>query len=147
MTDDDSSNPVDFPTTAWSCIQHVQNPNHPDHVSAVNRFMRTYCKPVFCFLRARGCSFHEAQDATQDFFVRFVLERKGVQNADPDKGRFRAFLLTVLKRFHADRGANRAPRQSLFERQFVAIAALMGDQDGSLEPVAGSTPDEVFNRE
>jgi len=43
----------------------------------------------------------QAQDPTQDFFMR-VLEGRYLERADPEKGRFRFFLLTSLK-FFVDR--------------------------------------------
>ena len=43
----------------------------------------------------------QAQDLTQEFFVR-VLEGRYLDRADPEKGRFRSFILTSLKFFVAD---------------------------------------------
>jgi RNA polymerase sigma-70 factor (ECF subfamily) len=51
-------------------------------------------------VRRRGHSVHDAQDLTQAFFAK-LLEEGWVQRADPDKGRFRTFLLTALQRFLA----------------------------------------------
>jgi hypothetical protein len=64
-------------------------------VPALNRFIVLYWKPVFYFLRARGQGLHQAEDLTQAFFTR-LLERDWVRRADPQRGRFRTFLLTLL---------------------------------------------------
>ena len=123
---DPSDAPAPFPTTAWARIQVVQDRGHPDHVPELNRFVALYWKPVFYFLRTRGLPFQEAQDATQDFFLR-LQEQDVVARADPGRGRFRSFLLGVLKRVLADRG-----RRDRRRRSGVSIESLIGDEERSL---------------
>ncbi len=136
-----------FPTTAWSFIEKVQDRGHPEHQKALNRFLALYRKPVFYFLRARNYSVHEAEDLTQEFFLRFVLERDWVARADPGRGRFRTFLLKVLTSFLADQGMSRLPRRKRFERKMVSLQGMLGDQERSYEPSTNETPEEVFNRQ
>jgi RNA polymerase sigma-70 factor (ECF subfamily) len=66
---------------------------------------------------------HEAQDFTQAFFAH-LLDKGFVGEADPERGRFRAFLLTACKRFlinewhkgrTAKRGGGRRPLSLDFE--------------------------------
>ncbi len=68
-------------------------------------------------MRRRVDSVHEAQDLAQEFFAR-LLEKDYVAAADPERGRFRAFLLTAFKHFLSKerdkararkRGGGRAP--------------------------------------
>ena len=56
---------------------------------------------LYVHVRRRGWGPEEAKDLTQQFFARFI-ERKYLQLADPERGRFRSFLLTSLKHFLAD---------------------------------------------
>src|SRR5438552_4149470 len=95
------SSAAPFPTTAWGFIQSIKDCADVDYLPALNPFLAAYWKPVFCFLRARGYRLHEAEDLTQAFFLRF-LERDWILKVDPQKGRFRTFLLTLLVRFVAD---------------------------------------------
>lgn len=69
--------------------------------NALAALCRTYWPPLYAYVRRRGQSAHDAQDLTQAFFAR-LLERGWIQRADPDKGRFRTFLLTALQRFLSD---------------------------------------------
>jgi DNA-directed RNA polymerase specialized sigma24 family protein len=138
------------PAFQWRPAEATPDPvRHPirllQHAEAVNRLITLYWKPVFYFLRARGVPFHEAEDTTQEFFLRF-LEQGVVARADPDRGRFRNFLFGVLKRFLSDQELPRAPRQKEFERPFVSIQGLVGEEERAYEPAAGETPEEVFNR-
>lgn len=143
MNDDPSAS--GFPTTAWTFIRAAQDPQHADFTPAVNGFITRYWRPVFCFLRARGYPLHAAEDLTQEFFTRF-LERDWLRRADPERGRFRTFLLTILVRFLSDLGERRAPRQHSFERRFVSIDSLLNDEDRSYEPPAGETAEAIFMR-
>ena len=132
-----------FQTTAWSLIQAMKNRDASQYLPAMNRFIAGYWKPVFYFLRARGCALHQAEDLTQEFFAR-CLEGDWIQRADPRRGKFRALLLTVLKGFLSDQGPKRAPRQKKFERQLVSIEGLVGDAERAYEPATNETPDEIF---
>ncbi|MBM3880584.1 MAG: hypothetical protein FJ387_12855 [Verrucomicrobia bacterium] len=57
--------------------------------------------PVFQFLRCQGRPEDVARELAQEFFSR-LLSRGGVAGADPDRGRFRCFLLGALKHFLSD---------------------------------------------
>jgi RNA polymerase sigma-70 factor (ECF subfamily) len=131
-----------FPSTAWSCVRAAQDPDHPRFRSAMNRLIATYWKPVFCYLRVKGHSAQDAEDRTQEFFLRF-LARGWLRPADPQRGRFRDFLLTLLKRFAYDQTA-RARVQTKFEQGFVSVHTLMQDSDRAYEPPARADPEEEF---
>ena len=60
-----------FPQTAWSVVRNAQDRDGPEYIAAMNRCIVGYWKPVFCFLRAKGRAFHEAEDLTQKFFLTF----------------------------------------------------------------------------
>jgi RNA polymerase sigma-70 factor (ECF subfamily) len=144
--DSASSTPASFPPTDWSRIRILQDPGHPEHKPVLDRFVTVYWKPVFYFLRTRGCPFQEAQDLTQEFFLRLTLEGDWIRRADPERGRFRNFLRKILCRFVADHRAGRTTRQKDFERQVVSLHGLMSDEERTYEPAAGLTAEEVFDR-
>ncbi len=62
---------------------------------------RSYWPPVYTFVRRRGHPACDAQDLTQAFFAH-VLQKRIYTRANPDRGRFRTFLLAALKHFLAD---------------------------------------------
>src|SRR5439155_24189773 len=65
---------------------------------ALDELCRTYWRPVFLFVCRRGYSKEDAQDLTQDFFVK-ILERNWLWHADPNRLRFRSLLLKSLENF------------------------------------------------
>lgn len=141
-----SHTPGQFPSTAWTFIRRAQeeHPHGSDREFA--RFLFSYWKPVFYFLRAKGVPLHEAEDTTQAFFLRF-LERDWLKRADQSRGKFRTFLLTLLNRFLSDHGARRAPRQEVFDRTIASVHGLLGDAERSYEPAGGETPEVIFMRQ
>lgn len=89
-----------FETTQWSVVLRAEG-DSDDARAALATLCRTYRSPVFAYVRSRGYDTDRADDLTQAFFTRF-LERGWYCQADPQRGRFRAFLLTALKHFLSD---------------------------------------------
>src|SRR5207247_7634704 len=90
----------DFVTTRWSLILSAAKSDNQeqDACNALAELCRTYWRPIFSFVCARGYSKEDAQDLTQDFFVK-ILEPNWLQHADRNRGRFRSLLLTSLQNF------------------------------------------------
>jgi RNA polymerase sigma factor (sigma-70 family) len=77
-----------------------QDLNSQEVTKALEDLYRIYCYPVYAFIRRRGRTREEAQDLTQDFFLH-LLERNTLRRADPNRGKFRSFLLGALEFFLA----------------------------------------------
>ncbi len=106
--------------------------------------MRTTGIPCTPYLRRRGYAADQAQDLTQDFFIR-MLEGRYLDRADPEKGRFRSFLLTSLKFFVADE----EDRQRAQKRGGAAVVSLefsSGEERYQREPAHDETPERIFER-
>ena len=86
-----------FDTTHWSVVLRARS-GPADARAALETLCRTYRPPVLAYIRGRGYPPDQAEDLAQSFFTRF-LEHAYHADADPARGRFRAFLLTALKRF------------------------------------------------
>jgi DNA-directed RNA polymerase specialized sigma24 family protein len=90
-----------FLTTHWSLIENIQKQQDPGQ-ALIGLLLERYWKPVYCYLRRKGCDNEQAKDLTQGFFHEVVLSRRLIERADPSKGRFRAFLLHALKQYLID---------------------------------------------
>src|SRR3954468_3241558 len=86
-----------FATTHWSVVLLAGQNDSAQAAEALEKLCRTYWYPLYAFVRRQGNDPHVAQDLTQEFFAR-LLQGGALKAADPDKGRFRSFLLTMLKR-------------------------------------------------
>jgi DNA-directed RNA polymerase specialized sigma24 family protein len=99
-----------FRTTRWSLVLQARGEGAPAR-SALEGLCRAYRPAVLAYVRLRGYGPHDGEDLTQAFFA-WLVEKQVHAAADPGRGRFRAFLLTLLKRFliNADVGAARLKR-------------------------------------
>src|SRR4029077_15454260 len=88
--------PSQFPTTRWTLVVAAGDPQRQEARSALVSLCEGYWDPFYTYFRPRGYPADQAQDLTQEFFVR-VLDGRYLDRADPDKGRFRAFILTSVK--------------------------------------------------
>lgn len=89
-----------FKTTRWSLIETARSDSARSR-AALEQLCADYRPPVLAYVRTHGFSAADAEDITQEFFARFV-ERAWYTQADPERGRFRALLLTALQRFMSD---------------------------------------------
>ena len=89
-----------FHTTHWSVVLRASG-SAPDQFQALEELCRTYWPSLFGFLRSEGRSPQEAEDLVQGFFERF-LAHDYLRGVNPDKGRFRSFLLACLRHYSAN---------------------------------------------
>src|SRR6266480_3576623 len=92
-----------FPSTRWTIVLEAgdDEASSRQSLSALSELCRIYWRPLYLFLRREGFRPDDAQDLTQGFFAD-LIETRAYARADPDKGRFRSFLLGTLKHFIAD---------------------------------------------
>jgi len=90
-----------FGHTQWSQVQRAADPAAEGYGLALQGLCQSYWYPLYAYVRRSGHSAHDAEDLTQAFFAR-LLDKNYLAAADPEKGRFRSFLLVALKRFLAN---------------------------------------------
>jgi RNA polymerase sigma-70 factor (ECF subfamily) len=92
-----------FPSTHWSVVLAAGRSQAEPQLAhaALAELCQIYWAPLYSFVRGRGYTVHDAQDLTQSFFA-YLIEHKIYARVDPQKGRFRSFLLASLKNFLAD---------------------------------------------
>jgi RNA polymerase sigma factor (sigma-70 family) len=133
-----------FPTTRWTMVVAAGDPRRKEARSALAALCESYWYPLYAYLRRRGYPADQAQDLTQEFFIR-VLEGRYLDRADPGKGRFRAFLLTSLKFFVADEeDRNRAQKRG--GGALLPLEFSSGEDRYQREPAHGETPERIFER-
>ena len=83
-----------FPDTRWSHVARSRG-REPAAQAALSDLCAAYYEPVFVFLRSEGRSDDAARELAQEFFAR-LLGGNGVDGAEPERGKFRTFLLLSL---------------------------------------------------
>ncbi len=89
-------------TTHWTVLQELsaeeQELAPEQEKQALAQLCEDYWPPLYRFVRHRGYSRDDAKDLTQGFFAH-LLEKEVYRRSDRSKGRFRNFLLALLKRY------------------------------------------------
>jgi DNA-directed RNA polymerase specialized sigma24 family protein len=131
-----------FETTRWSIVARARGDDR-DARGALEALCRAYRPPVLAYVRGRGYAADVAEDLTQTFFAHFI-EDAYQSVADPARGRFRAFLLTALKRFliNADAEAHALKRGG-----GVRMKVLADEQPSGADWMVDSgSPERAFER-
>ena len=115
---------------------------------ALAELCRDYWPPIYAFIRRRGFNSHDAQDLTQAFFV-YLIESKAYARADREQGKFRTFLLVVLKRFLSDAYEREHRLKRGGDRQFVFldkdVAAAEALYESGAMTVKGGDEERLFD--
>lgn len=112
-----------FRTTCWSELALASLDGDTRARTALDGLCRRYYHPVRLFILRRGYSVDQAEDLTQDFFVRF-LEDRSWKRAERTKGSFRSFLLGAVTHHLED-----ATRYRLRQKRGGAVEHLSLDQE------------------
>jgi len=132
-----------FATTHWSVVLAAGHSSAAGAQAALEKLCRTYWFPLYAFARRQGNSPEDAQDLTQDFFSR-LLKKNYLAKADPDRGRFRTFLLRSLKNFLINewKRAGRLKRGGGLE--FISTDANAAEERYAAEAPDESNPDAEY---
>lgn len=99
-----------FQATQWTVVLQASG-NSVESKEALAALCESYWNPVYEFLKGTGYSESESRELTQAFFER-LLSGGNIDGANPNKGRFRSYLLGAVKHFLSQRHrhANRLKR-------------------------------------
>jgi len=89
-----------FAPTRWTLVLRARGES-VEGQAALSELCDAYYQPVLRFLRREGRDEDAARELTHDFFAR-VLAGGAFDGADPERGRFRSYLLGALRHFLAD---------------------------------------------
>jgi RNA polymerase sigma factor (sigma-70 family) len=135
-----------FVTTHWSVVITAGRSDTTRSRDALARLCKTYWYPLYAYVRRRGHPAHDAQDLTQEFFAQ-LLERRSLANADPERGRFRSFILTAMNHFLATEWSKATAKKRGGGRQMLSLDLMAAEEWFDLEPVDQATPDKVFEKQ
>jgi RNA polymerase sigma-70 factor (ECF subfamily) len=138
-----------FAPTRWSIVLEAGNSAtvSAHAFNALSELCQIYWRPLYSFLRRQGYGSEDARDLIQGFFAD-LIENRAYERADPEKGRFRSFLLGTLKHFVADvrdrgRALKRGGGMILDNLDDQAIA----EAETRVAQAAQWQPEEIYDRE
>ena len=138
----------DWQTTHWSVVISAQREKNlpPDQWQhSLAELCQAYWYPLYAYLRRKGYKTDDAQDLTQDFFAS-LIEKDFLKAIDPDRGRFRWFLMDAISKFAANWNAAQSTKKRGGDRQFFSLRFDDVETRYLKEPTDGLTPEKLFNR-
>ena len=134
-----------FPPTQWSVVLAARATDAP----AIQRRARDHSAALIGipFTPTSGDSDiapHDAQDLTQEFFAR-LLAGAYLERADREKGRFRTFLLTALRRFMVNEWDRARAQKRGGGQQPLPLDGELAERLYAAGPAAEESPEKVYD--
>jgi len=133
-----------FEATPWSIVVAAGATTEPRALAALTELCRIYWRPVYAYLRRSGYDTHDAQDLTQSFF-QHLLQNETLRRVSREKGRFRSFLLGVLKRCLAHEQMQRHTLKRGGGTQLISTEELDAEELHHLRMRYEAAPDEILD--
>jgi RNA polymerase sigma-70 factor (ECF subfamily) len=113
--------------------------------AALEHLCSAYWYPLYAFVRRRGYSAEEAEDLTQEFFLRLITH-DSIAKAREHRGRFRSYLLGAMKHFLASDWHHRQAQKRGGGRSPISFDAFSAEERYRNEPADPETPEALFDR-
>jgi RNA polymerase sigma factor (sigma-70 family) len=134
-----------FATTQWSVVLTAGRAEFQQAQDALETLCKTYWYPLYAYVRRRGYSPADAEDLTQEFFA-WLLERKWLGKADPQRGRFRSFLLTSISNFLSNEW-DKARTQKRGGGKIISLERDEAENRYTWQPLSYRIPESSFTPE
>jgi RNA polymerase sigma factor (sigma-70 family) len=135
-----------FVTTHWSVVVSAGRSDTTRARDALGKLCQTYWLPLYAYVRRAGHSPADAQDLTQEFFGR-LLERHTLAQADPERGRFRSFLLASLKHFLINEWEKGRARKRGGRARMIPLQLGTAETRCAQLAAPDDTPDRAYDRQ
>lgn len=135
-----------FRTTHWSVVLAAGGGATPDAEAALASLCQAYWYPLYCCVRRHGHPPEDAQDLTQAFFAK-LLEKGQFALADPQRGRFRTFLLRSLENFLHNHHRDARALKRGGGREIVSWDAQDAETRYAAAPADTLSPATLYERE
>ncbi len=135
-----------FHTTRWSVILAACDPSQLDlQKQSLATLCQGYWYPLYAWLRRKGYRAEDAQDLVQDFLAA-LIEKEFLHVVDPQRGKFRWFLMDAIRKYAANWTTAQTARKRGGDRKIFSLDFMAGEQRYQTEPVDGWTAERLFER-
>lgn len=134
-----------FHNTLWSRVLAAGRSESASSQQALNELCRLYWYPLYAFLRRSGRDRQRARDLTQGFFE-YLFAGDLLARANPQRGRFRSFLLGTLKNFVSHEVGKEQAQRRGGGTEIVSIDEETAEGLYMHEPASGVSPETLYDR-
>ncbi len=138
-----------FATTRWSLVQAAggedSSLSEEEYQRALAELCANYWFPVYAHCRRKGATPDDAEDQTQEFFTR-ILDGNLIKLADPNRGRFRSYLLTALDHFLVNEYRKGQAAKRGGGMKHIAIDVADAESRIGVQPATDLTPEDEFEK-
>ncbi|MES2571921.1 MAG: sigma-70 family RNA polymerase sigma factor [Verrucomicrobiota bacterium] len=134
-----------FATTRWSVVMVAREKEGAAASAALETLCAVYWYPLYAFVRRLGNGPHDAQDLTQEFFAR-LLAKEWLGSVVRERGRFRTFLITALRRFLANEWDRARAGKRGSGKIVLSLDADAAEARYRAEPSTAAPADQIYER-
>ena len=134
-----------FTATHWSVVLAAGGAPSPQADLALEQLCRTYWYPLYAYVRRSGHPPPDAQDLTQEFFARLIAKHY-LSAVDPERGRFRWFLLSAVKRFLINQRERATAAKRGGTSPHIPFDHREAEERYRLDAADHGSPDKLFDR-
>lgn len=134
-----------FEETRWSLIVKAGAETTIVSQGALAELCQIYWFPVYTYIRRKGQSLEEAQDFTQEFFLRF-LEQHYVEDVLQERGKFRSFLMVCINHFLSNEWRKAKAQKRGGGEAHISLDIPRAESLYAESLSANLTPDLLFDR-
>lgn len=133
---------VPFQPTRWTLIAEANGQDRAAARAALEKLCAAYWYPLYAYVRRRGRSPEDAEDAVQGFFGRLV-ERDYFAAASRERGRLRSFLIHQMDCWLADESRRRSAQK---RGTGITLSMENAETRYAAEPSTEETPETLYHR-
>lgn len=133
-----------FPNTQWTLINRARQGGEEGE-AAIGELCHRYWFPIYAYLRGKRHSPADAEDLTQGFFQKVLVEGL-FELADQERGKLRSLLLTILKRLVVNEQQRARAQKRGGGAPVVSFDVDNAERLYAMQAVDPSDPEKIYLR-
>jgi len=134
-----------FATTSWTKVLAARDAPSSEGRQALESLCHVYWYPLYAFVRRQGNDPDDARDLTQAYFAE-LLEKGYLEDYDPERGRFRVFLMASMRHFLSKQREKAQAWKRGGRADVISLDTQEVEGRYRHEPQDQLTPDQIFER-
>lgn len=131
-----------FASTCWTDVLQFARGGSPQDLAVL---CRHYWYPLYAYLRRSGSNTQDAEDTIQAFFA-WMIESNAIKQVDPQRGRFRTFLLVLLRQFQARKHQYETAAKRMPPNALISFDQATGESLYQVQLSHSETPEALFEQ-